>query len=257
MTIWTFGDSFSRHFKQTKHFPSLSESWIEKLSCLTNHEIVSNSDPLLTLEHAFYNFNNLRSNFKEKDIIIVTITNIDRRWFFKKYPLKTLFLSEDEQFAVEKYTKYFDNLLDIQTIYLTNFLYNLDNLTKKLNLHSIVIPSFYDGEIVINDIKHNFNSINFSNISLGTVSYREFKNGFMLEDYGKDIRVNHLCKDNHLILCNKIINNINNKTPLDFNSDFKQDFLDDELLKNSKFKKNQLFNEIMVRIMRIKINRSP
>lgn len=255
MTIWTFGDSFSKHFKKSKHFNNLSDTWIERISHKLDQPVISNSKPLLTLEHTFENFNNMRKEIKENDVVIITITNIDRRWFFRDHPLKVLYLNTIEQKAVNN-CSHLDNLLETQETYIINFLYNLNTITRKLNLHTIVLPSFYDAEVLLNKIKLNFNDLHFSDISLGTVSYNEFLEGYSLPDFGKDPRVNHLTKNNHIILSHKILENIQNKKLIELTSGFENNFIDQNLLNDPFFKKEQLFDEIMSRIQRIKINRA-
>lgn len=243
--IWTFGDSFSKHFKPSKYFRNLDDTWIERTATILGHKVTSNSKPLLTLEHIYYNFNNIRQKLQPEDIIIITVTNVDRRWFWKDTPLKILFLNEIEQNAVNKYKEF----NDVQDIYFTNFLYNLNHITKKLNLHTIVLPCFPDGEQLVNSIKDNYDAIHFGNIALGLVSGQEFKNDLDFSNLFKDDRVNHFCRDNHIILSDKVIENIKNKTPIDLTTGFKQNFYDDSI------SEDQLFDRIMSRLMRIKINR--
>lgn len=243
--IWTFGDSFSKHFKPSKYFNHLEDSWVERTATILGHKVTSNSKPLLTLEHMYYNFNSVRDNIQPNDIVIVTVTNVDRRWFWKNSPLKILYLDDNEQEAVNKYKE----LHNTQDIYFTNFLYNLTNFTKKLNLHTIVMPSFADGEELVNSVKDDFDAIHFSNIALGTASSHEFVKDFMFDELFNDNRVNHFCRDNHIILSDKIIDNIKNKTPIDLTTGFNQHFF------NKDIAKDQLFDDIMSRLLRIKINR--
>jgi len=243
--IWTFGDSFSKHFKPSKYFNHLEDSWIERTATILGHKVTSNSKPLLTLEHIYYNFNNIRNKLHPNDIIIITVTNVDRRWFWRNTPLKILFLDDIEQHAVTNYKE----LHDLQEIYFTNFLYNLNHITKKLNLHTIVLPCFLDGEELVNSIKDNFDAIHFGNIALGTASGNEFKKDLDFTELFNDDRVNHFCRDNHIILSNKIIDNIQTKTPIDLTTGFKQHFYDNNI------SQDQLFDGIMPRLMRIKINR--
>jgi len=253
--IWTFGDSFAKHFKESKYFNHLDQSYVEQVSRALDQSVKSFAKPLLTLEHTYENFNKLRNELSKKDIVIVALTNVDRRYFWKNQPLKTLYLNDNEQDAVNYYREYLSNQLELQATFLENFLYNLNALTKKLELHTIVMPSFNDSNVILKTF-NNFDYLHISNCSLAEVSFKEFKPGHMITDMMDDLRVNHLCRNNHTILAKKIINNITNKDPLDLTFGFESDFLTNQMLKDPEFTKDQMFGGIMGRLQRIKINRS-
>lgn len=257
MTIWTFGDSFSKHFKPSKYFNYLEDSWVERTSKLLEQNIKSFSKPLLTLEHTYHMFNDVRDQFTKDDVIIITLTNTDRKWFWKKQPLKILYLDEPEIEALEHFN---DCFYDRTEIYLTNFLYNVNSLIKEIGVHVIVISSFSDAEDILKPIKHNYELINFADVSLSDVSVAEFSSDFFDENSSewlrnKDFRVNHICRDNHVILSDKIIDNIKYKTSIELTTGFKNKFIDKTLLVDPTFVNDQMFGGIMSRLQRIKINR--
>ena len=252
MTIWTFGDSFTRHFRELKHFENLSDTWVEKTRKLLNHDIVSFSKPLSCIEETFLDFDNIRSKLSSNDIVIMSVTNLERRWFSKNNPLRIINLNKKEKTAINKYIEHLHFQFDLQEIYLVNFLHNLNDITKRLNLHTIVIPSFLNEFNVLENIKDDFNEINFPNAPMARISVYELKSNAKMIDFGSDLRTNHMSRDNHIIMTDKIIDNIKNKTPLDFTNGFKENFLDEDLLNDPIFIKDQLFSGITKKLQRIK-----
>lgn len=253
--IWTFGDSFAKHFKQSKYFRDLDQSYVEHISKVLKQPVKSFARPLLTLEHTYEKVNEVRNDLSRNDIVIVALTNVDRRYFWKNQPLKTLYLEEHEQDAVNHYRECLENQLEIQATYLENFLYNINALSKKLELHTIIIPSFQDSDAILKTFDQ-FDCLHIPNCSLAEVSFKEFKIGNMVTGLNDDVRVNHLCRKNHAVLTKKIVANITVKESLDFTNGFETDFLTNELLKDPNFTKDQMFDGIMGRLQRIKINRS-
>ena len=62
-----------------------------------------------------------------------------------------------------------------------------------------------------------------------------------------------LTKDNHIILSNKIIDNIQNKTSLDLTEGFKKDIIDETVLQDKSFIKDQLFDNISTKLQIFKL----
>lgn len=260
MTIWVFGESFTRHFKKSKYYNHLEDSWVERTRSILDQEVISYAKPSITIEYVFDKFNESRHNIKESDICILSLPYLPRRWFFRKHVLKIHYLDEIEEKAVNNYNTHLNNFSDLHEIYLINFLYNLNTITKRLNLHTIALPSFHDVGNIIDPIKDNFDAIHFSKGNVGEITIMEFKENFLNNDttawlQKNDPRVNHLTRKNHIILSNKIVDNVLNKIPIDLTIGFDRHFLDYKLIKDPNFIDDQLFGGIMTRLQKIKVNR--
>jgi len=242
MTLWTFGDSF------TKHFDYIPDTWVERTRRLMNIELKSYSKPMTTLEYTFYKFNEERNNIKPNDVVIIGITTLRRRWFWPEKPFRGLELNKTEQKASDNYEKYLSHYDEIQKIYLTNFLFNAHYLTKKLNLHTIIIPNFYDFDVTLDTIRNDLPLFHIAKGRIGIVSDYEFKEEIVsmatVEWFMKsDKRMNHFIRSNHIRISDKIMDNIYNKTPLDFTQGMVQGIVDNELLDDPKFREEELFSD--------------
>lgn len=245
MTIWVFGDSYSRYFK------SQPDTWVARTARILNHKVIAYSRPLEPLEHLFYKFNEKRSNIKENDIIIFTLTNLDRRWFWKDQIFKVHYEYTDiETISVNEYQKYLNFFNQLHLVYLTNFMYNLESVTKKLNLHTIVISNFKDYDEFFNNIEIRFPYFHFAQGILADVSDLEWKTEIIEEklrtrDYRekRDKRLNHLSKSNQIILSDKIIANIQNKEIINLRKGFNTDFMTYELEEDKQFRETELYND--------------
>lgn len=247
MTIWVFGDSFSKHFEY------LPDSWVEKTRRILNQDIQSFSKAMTTLEYSFYKFNEQRPNIKSNDIVIMSITTLPRRWFWKDRPFRGLDLDETDLNASNYYEKYLINLDDVHKVYLVNFLYNLHYLTKKLNLHTILLFNFYDFDKTIEPIIRDFPLFHVANGRVGIASDYEYKDDIVkninTEWFMKwDKRINHFIRSNHLKITEQFVDNIKHKTPINFSQGLITGVLDDNLLQDPKFTDYELFTEEMKRI---------
>lgn len=247
MTIWTFGDSFS------KHFPDLPDTWLTRTGRILGQDIVSFSRPMTTLEYSFFKFNEQRANIQPNDIVIMSITTLRRRWFFPDRPFRGLELNDKEKRAYENYEKYLHHFDEIHKVFVANSLYNLHYLTKKLNLHTIVLPNFHDFDPTIEYISKDIPLLNISKGRAGILSDNEFKPEIVgratAEWFMKvDKRINHFIKTNHLRIADKVVENIKNKTPIDFTTGMVTGILDDEMFNDSIFCEQELFSEELKRI---------
>ena len=260
MTLWIIGDSYSICSKSAKRAELMKELWTIRTAKTLGEDVISLSKPSVPVEYIFHKFNDVRHRFKENDIILMTIPYFERRWYFRKSLLKIFFATKQENEAIEFSKKYLNNFHDLHSVYLINFLHNVNDITKKLNLHTIIIPTFVDTNEIIQTLKDDFDSINFSNTSLSTITIGEFKPEAFTEEtmtwlQNNDTRPNHLTRTNHEILSNKIIDNIKNKTPIDLTQDFKTNFLNQDLFKDPTFVKEELFNGVIERLHRIKFRK--
>ena len=246
MTIWVFGDSFS------KHFDYLPDTWVERTRTAVRQDINSFSKAMTTLEYSFYKFNEQRHNIQKNDIVFMSITTLPRRWFWKEKPFRGLDLNETDQEASNYYEKYLLNHDEIQKTYLIDFLYNLHYLTKKLNLHTILLFNFYDFDRTLENLVKEFPLFHIANGRVGIASDYEYKpeivRSINAEWFMKwDKRINHFIRSNHLIISDKFIENIKHKTPIDFFSGLITGVLDDQVLTDTQFTDYELFTEEMKR----------
>lgn len=243
MTMWVFGDSFSRHFKYQP------DTWVERTSKILGQEVRAFSRPVVPLEHIFYKFNEKRNEINHNDIVIYTLTNLDRRWFWRDQLFKVYYeWSEDETKAINYYQRFLSNFNDSHKIYLVNFLHNLNAMTKKLNLHTIVMANFSDYDRLMAGISEDFPLFHFSKGPLSIAADLEwkkeiFRNASVEWFMRQDKRLNHFTKSNHTLISDKVVDNIKNKIPIDFTQGLKIDFLDDDMLEDPEFRKNELFND--------------
>ena len=243
MTMWVFGDSFSRHFK---YHP---DTWVERTANALDQEVKSFSRPVIPLEHIFFKFNEERNNIKANDIVIYTLTNIDRRWFFRDKIFKVFYeYDKDEQQALNYYQRFLSNFEDMHKVYLANFLYNLHDLTKKLNLHTLVIANFNHYDRFLEDISKDLPAFHFPLGTLGIASNNEwkpeiFRNADVEWFMKQDRRLNHFTRSNHIIISDKVIDNIKNKKFIDFTQGMKTGFLDDDMLEDPEFREYELFKD--------------
>lgn len=240
MTIWTFGDSFSKHFE---HLP---DSWVERTARILEQDVKSFSKPLSTLEYTFFKFNEERNNIQDNDILIITITTLIRRWFLKDQPFRVLDLTQEQVEAFEYYMKYLRHFDEMHKIFLINFLYNVNDLSRKKNLHTIILPNFYDFDEIFMKLSPELTHLHIARGRIGIISDHEFKPEIVsmsgVDWFMKsDIRFNHLMKSNHKILSDKVIDNIRNHTVIDITKDIIQGVLDNRLLTDPIVFKDELF----------------
>jgi len=258
MTLWVIGDSYATHRKESKKYRYLEDTWVERTGRLLNQNVVSHAKFSITVEYIFQKFNKISKDFKENDTVIVTLPYFVRRWHFRTKPLKIFFPTDDEQTALEHFSDHLIHFNEIHETFLINFLYHADYVSKKLNLHTIMMPTFFDVDELLKPIKDEFKFINFSDRSLSDVSIKEIKkecNNDKLNEWLQvhDPRVNHLLRSNHIALSNKIVDNIQNKTPIDLSNGFDTDIFDFNLAQDKNFITEQLFDNIMKRTHKIKL----
>jgi hypothetical protein len=257
MSLWVFGDSYA------EQYPNLKDQWMTRVANLLDTDVRSFGLVGSSVEFTYHSFNNIRNEIKENDIIILALTTPSRRWFFKRHPSHTAqpipgtnykepsltynltgFKEIDDALAF--YEAYLNNH-EVYKSYLQNFLYNLDNFTKKLNLHTIIIPNFYDTLHFLKDVKDQYPNIYFANGMMVDVSLNEFTKEYLIEYSTStvDVRVNHLLKSNHIILADKIIDNIKNKSIIDLELDFDKHVFTKEKMNNKEFIDDQLFGRVI------------
>lgn len=242
MNLWVFGASFAEILDE-------EDQWPIKCATLLNANLISLALGGSSLEYTYKKFNEIRPYVKENDVLIFNLTGIDRRWFLKDRPELSILLStpeiqSDQNKAVENYRRYLDRP-DIQEIYFNNFLNNVHALTKKLSLHTILLI-FTDVDALIKQEEFPLFNISKGTLLNTTLDEIDKSNGFydkIIEwMHHSDPRLNHLCKSNHDILVDKILNNYHNKTPIDLAHGFLKNNFTEQMMNDENFIKSELFN---------------
>lgn len=253
MTVWVFGDSFSQPAEE--HVP---EQWMNRLAeslDTTARSLALNGS---SLEFTYHRFNIARKKILANDTIIINITDMNRRWFFKAHPGHNKDVSptgdKKETKAIELYRQHLDHNKEIHQTYLIDFLYNVHAITESLNLKTVFLVNFLDEYNFLKDIQHNYPLFTFAKGLLVDVSLYEYTHEHFEKEQSKgnigdrDPRLNHLCKTNHLILANKIYDHIKNNVPLDLTNGFSKHLFSEEALNDSMFIKHELFDNAVQKI---------
>lgn len=258
MSLWVFGDSYAQQYS------NLQEQWMQLVANDLNTELKCFGLVGSSAEFTYDSFNKVRNNIKDNDVVILVLTTHSRRWFFKDYPNHTAQPAPGTSYKepvsiydptgfeeVDEALKLYEDCLNNQLVsetYLQNFLYNLDNLTKKLNLHTIVIPNFYDTVHFLEDKKNLYTNLTFAQGMTVDVSLNEFTKDYLIEYTTSvpDVRVNHFIKSNHKILANKILNNIKYKKDIDLSTEFIKHTFSKDKITNKEFVEDQLFQGILL-----------
>lgn len=197
MTLWVFGDSYF----QANDNPS---QWMYMLAKELDTDLQSLAVNGSALEFTYQRFNLARKKFKKEDVIVIGLTNFDRRWFFKHYPG---FAEEDcsptgdkkENKAIKLFRKHLDHK-EIHQVYLLDFLYNLESLVDEIGTHVIVVPVFDDVENYLKEKKNEFSLINIAEGRLENLANTNI-----------DKMQNYFTQDNHNKLYHELLKNIRNK----------------------------------------------
>lgn len=241
--VWLFGGSYADMVNE----PEFIDQWGHQLG----YPIQSLALGGTSTDYIYEKFNEVRDQIDHDDIVIVVLTSLDRRWFVRDDPANSPWIHhvKNKRYnrhyteAVKSYLLYLEHR-EIYKSYLTNFFYNLHDLTIKKNLHTIIMKSFSFDRISFKE----FPQFHVAKGCLYKVSENEFDLQFS-KKYpelvkGNDIRTNHMIKSNHKVLANKITRNIKKKSPIDLNRGFVKGVLNKRSLNNSKFKDKELFNHL-------------
>ena len=240
--LYFFGDSFV----QNRAFPYWA--WTKSIGKTLGIEYKNLAQGATSLEYTYGEFELHHQKFVPGDILIVGITNEDRFNFFPdRQRLSTLWAFDakmhrylpEEKTAVEYYLKYLYNPAN-QSRHLINFLHNVQDVTKRKSLRTIIIqtlglsnytnsllyPGRFDKLYIATGTLH---SISMSELAVGQNSdISHDKNGI-------DMRYNHLCKSNHDILSGKILKHLTDNDPIDLTVGFNKKIITPEIKKSTNW----------------------
>jgi hypothetical protein len=241
--IWTFGDSYIHNydFANTQYMDIVAKE--------INAEHMPHGLNGTSVSYAAHEFNKCRNHIKHNDIVVIALTNVFRRWYFKDRPKETALyanVSASEKNAIKNYQLYLNNDLE-DAVIAVDFLYNLHYATEQKNLHTIILTCFEDTRNLVLKYKNDFPMFNISIGTLEIVSFKECSQHFLkqwLELSNEAIgesRLNHLIQTNHYILADKILNNLKTNTPIDLTKDFEYNVIDLTTKNYTEFHKKEFF----------------
>ena len=226
--LYTFGDSF---VKTTGAAPEWAyTSLIAKEFNTTELSFGLESS---SLEYTFQQFEEQRNNFVEGDIIIITLSLLDKTFFFQDRPSISQMWSFDteehtveEKTAMEMYYKHLHNSKNI-TVNLLNFLHSVQEITKQKQLKTVILKTlFFDTYNIVS--KERFPELIIGNDYFWELMKKEISQPSLitylnLHKFKNDARVFHFMEPNHRIIADSIISAIKYKTEIN---------LENVLLKN-------------------------
>ncbi len=227
-TLWVFGNSFS------DQGPG-KNTWMKQVADNLQYTAQYHSLGGTSLDYVYKTFNDCRSQIRPNDVLILTMTDTNRRWLYKDEPENAIWTATGSE-EVDLYLECLDQL-QIHELYLQNFLYNINNFAKN-NIHTILLPCFRGISDFLNSVARNYEHLHIANRSIIEVSKEEWEPG---EFYASgimrntlDCRANHLTTSNHNIMRDKLLNNIHNKEPIVL-SGFRTNFVNTKRLYDPEF----------------------
>jgi hypothetical protein len=241
MTLWTFGDSFAQPFDHPKQ-------WLNQVATTLRHEHKAFGYSGSALEYTYRKFYEIRNDIHDNDIIVISLTDLHRKWFFKHEPnIWKTYLNEDCKElaqAMDSYRLHLNSNVDVAHTNLYNFLYVVNDISEYTR--TVIVANFYTEYELLNKWAAEFNNLHIAKGVLFEVSLSEFsrtvkkKEGF--ENFlAGDSRANHLTRSNHTVLANKIIDCVNYNKTVDLTQGFVSSTIDEAILEDSHFVNNELF----------------
>lgn len=248
-TVWVFGDSYTDLQEKTRPTNRIS-TWSERLADMLNMNLKNTGLGATGVEWAFKHYHAALPNIKKNDIVIFAITKFSRRWILKSQPgfssyelldrgtwsdrLERLFINEDE------YLEYTGVLADPNEELLIAetelFLDAVEAHMKRIGFKVIAFPCFKECNTLCNIKRDSFIEVNgwLHAITKNETAESETKSFFLFSSKNPDIRFNHMCEPNHIILAEKIKKALEENTSIDLLEGFKKDFLTVEMLKSGR-----------------------
>lgn len=256
--IFLFGDSFS-YIHPTD---DVNNYWPVLVAKHFKSELLTGSVFGCCQDFIFQKIEENKNFISANDQIIIALTDQNRFWFKEDSPdftnvnilnFKGL-LGENIGHAASEFYKYIlrPSLVNQWMIYRLGW---LNNLVIKRNWRCPIILSCFDHtEIDCED----FDNLIISNGFLNKVSEFEFDKDTrsinVLQDvlFGIDPRACHLCYSNHAILADKIIYSITNNKEIDLTSNFVQEIIDQDKLRDADFMKKEFSQELSAKFLKQK-----
>jgi hypothetical protein len=240
MTLYVFGDSFA----STEINPTwtakeiemyVTKKWSVLLSKKLGVELKNFGIGGSSLEYTYYKFNQIYTDLKEDDVIVIVLTDLNRKWIIQDRPgtasLVAVETHDNINPTLKKHAQwYFVNVVraEIEETHLHNFLYTVHATTAHLKVKPLFICAFDKisrGDWTVDvDTVDSIHVNNFSKGSLWEVSSYEITHQdtaiAVKTNLKKEFRLNHLSDVQHPILADKILDYIHNGTIVDLTTGF-------------------------------------
>lgn len=221
MDLWVFGDSYSiSHSIKDSNIWHYETNWIDIIGRkLGVDNIQYNAEFGVSNEWILKSFILENKKFKSNDIVIIQLTSGQRRWFFEDVPALsnikntiTTNLTKDQSKAIDYYLRHLQND-NLDNIIYSGFVYAfLYFQAARPDIKMIFLPGFNEFPNVKGNLTDDVCIKEFETKTLRDKFYNKHK---------WDPRLNHMTIDNHFILADKVIDNIQNNTPIDLTTGFK------------------------------------
>jgi hypothetical protein len=235
--LWIYGDSYSANFVHLKSTWSWVRRINQRLACESKNFSFAGSG----LGYTYCKFNETCDQFSEGDHVIITLTSLNRRYFFYDQPMLVnlwnlkypsydmngdrIKFNPSEADAFRKYFMFLDKNTKLEEVNLINFLTMVDSISRRKKLGSVTIMSCFEDSYLVAKTVAMENAIVASGwlykISTEECAREELVSQIQTDDK----RACHLSQHNHGILLSKLYNSIVNKTPLDLTQGFKKGFI--------------------------------
>jgi hypothetical protein len=219
--LWVFGDSFSALPKTSADHDLWTEIVSANLIGIKEHKNfaawgVSN-------DYIFHLLVENVNSMQMGDYVIIQPTQRHRQWFFDdpelgNYWIKDLnkYVSKEQSTAVEYYTNYLQKDY-VDDLRYRQFIMSLERLAQIAeHLRILVLPGFWPVPGVTGAL-----------IDICDGEFFDLNNiiKWLDETKGKDPRYNHMSKNNHAILAEKIISFFKDGKVIELNTEFEKGFI--------------------------------
>ena len=255
--IWYFGDSFSQGFCHVydKSMSFLYQEWLWTVQVAD--QLKMEYDNFSTggsgMEYTYNQFEEQSANFTTNDIIIMSITDLNRTYFDHESPWlcsvssyqyaadnKSPAYNKDRHKAYNLFSEYLFQYRN-QQINFINFLYRLNQEAQEKQLKIILLFCF--GPEVEQHVLDRFPNIDFVDGNLNSdVSMAEFDDVKLFHQYAAkrgDDRKNHLSKVNHYILANKVVEYIRHGISINLKEGFVRNIYNEKNIHDDDFRWTQ------------------
>lgn len=244
--LYIFGDSYSVATQNDS-----TKCWFNALADkLDNIEIVNHSVYGGCQDWVWYQLHQLYSTITPDDYIVIVLTHPGRFWYIDSNPsvtkLDSTFPNDINTMQVSAIKGFFQCIQrpKLDTVWLENRLAWLGYNTHLKGWRKPLVILAFEQDF---DIAKTYPDISFSKGNLfGDVSIVETGHSKLtIDDYAEvlaefDPRYNHMCLSNHVILGDKIYQNLINNIELDLTTGFKSKFVTKKLLSDNAFIEKEL-----------------
>jgi hypothetical protein len=216
--MWIFGDSFvsplNANYDKDYH-PDWT--WTKQLATKLNLQTTIVAQPGISNQWISKKINEHEENMEEGDIVIIVTSEPNRTWLLEDFPeFSNIFVNNLEKWISKKQNKAVQSYVEnfgIQHDFISQMHYDWflhwcrSKLSSKVLL--CLLPGFTNTDI------HDTTD---SNLALKDIDEQEFEN--LMDKPEFDKRMNHMSKENHTILADKVYKFLTENEKIDLSTDF-------------------------------------